>query len=246
MFNIKWGAIVGCTAFVLAFMISLLLGQTSLLIAFLRALGFAGLFFALVVGASVLIKTFIPDLLNPISTATDNEVGNFFTVDSPGSKVNITLDDAHGAAVPDSDEDSFDSGNVGDFNDLVTGKIHQTKKTDTEQEGDIDQNFTSSYTNDTEFAPSFDNTEDNDSGEFSVDFGAFVSDSEGSEGMEESFSDSFSFFSDENDSAKAEEASRNDRKTISRNKPTEFKGDFDPKEIAIGIRTVLEKDKKRG
>jgi hypothetical protein len=244
MFNIKWGALAGCIAFILAFMTSLLLGQTNLLVAILRALCFAGLFFVLVVGASVLIKTFIPDLLT-VNAPTNSSLGNIFTTASPGSKVNITLDDANDAAVPESDDDAFDTENVGNFNDLVTGKIRQTEKSNSDKDLDIDQSFTSSYTNDTEFAPAFDDTEESDSGEFPMDFSAFVSDNDGSEDMDENFSDSFSFFSEENESAKAEE-SRQERKTISRNKPVKFEGDFDPKEIAVGIRTVLEKDKKRG
>jgi hypothetical protein len=247
MLNFKWGGIAGCIAFVLALLTSLLLGQTTFLVALLRASIFAAVFFAIVLGASALIKTYIPDLLNPIAPTVD-ETKNIFTTASPGSRVNITLDDSHEAAVPESDDDSFDSGNVGDFSDLMTGKIQQTQKSSSDRGGDIDQSFTSSYTNDTEFAPAFGESDSGDSDEFSVDFGAFVGDGDedGSEGGDEPLTDSFSFFSGDDDSAHSEDASRQERKTVSRNKPTKFEGDFDPKEIAVGIRTVLEKDKKRG
>jgi hypothetical protein len=222
---------------------SLALGQTSFPIALLRALGFTGLFFALGAGAGILIRRYIPDLLSP-SAPSSYETGDIFTTASPGSKVNITLDDSSEAAVPESDSDTFDTDNVGDFNNLVTGKIYQAENP-TDLDGDIDQSFTSSYTNDTEFSQAFDDTGDSDSGEFSMDFGAFVSDSDESDGMDESITDSFSFFSGENEPVKAEESAQV-RRTSSGNKNAKLEGDFDAKEIASGIRTVLEKDKKRG
>jgi hypothetical protein len=245
MINLKWGVVAGCAALVLAFITSLLFGQTSLIVALIRALSFFALFFALGTGVNVLINKFIPELLTAEAPTADN-VGNIFTTASPGSRVNITLDDSSMAAVPEPDNGSIDTENVGDFNDLVSGKIHQTAKSSIDMDGDIDQNFANSYTSDTGFAPAFEETEESEPGEFSVDFSAFVSDSDESDSMNEDFSDSFSFFSGESDPVKAVESSTQVRQSPSRNKPTEFKGDFDPKELASGIRTVLEKDKKRG
>jgi hypothetical protein len=244
MENIKWGVIAGCAAFVFALLTSLLLGQTSFPVAILRALCFTVLFFALGTGVSVIIRRFIPELLTP-SAPSAVTMGDIFTTASPGSKIDITLDDSSGAAVPEPDNETFDDDNVGDFNDLVTGRVQQAAKSEIDMDGDIDQSFTSSYTNDTEFSSAFGETEDSDSGEFSVDFSAFVSDSDGSDSMDESFTDSFSFFSGENDPVKTEDPAQM-RKTSSGNKNAKLEGDFDAKELASGIRTVLEKDKKRG
>jgi hypothetical protein len=90
---------------------------------------------------------------------------------------------------------------------------------------------------------------DSGGGGFSLDFGSFMP--EGGMGELEPFSDSFekssaSSASEDMDGfgifGESADAPPPERK-VSRNKPAELKGDFNPKEIAAGIRTALQKDK---
>jgi hypothetical protein len=241
MFNVKLGLISGGTAFALAFLASLLLGHVGLAIALLRALIFAALFFGLGTGAWALINSFIPELLSP--DAQNNIVENVFSVGpEAGSQVNITVDDqipANAALPQDSGSDMLDNDEVGDFADLASGTVKKAVK----PKKDIDQSFENSYTDDAErFTPGLLDNKGGGLGEFSLDFGAFVSDGDGTEGPD-SFMDSFSPFSSDSEHEDTEEIPMPER-TVSKNKPEKLEGDFNPKEIAAGLRTVLEKDKK--
>ena len=234
MFNKKWSLISAGAAFALAFAVSLLLGHTPLLIALLRAGIFAVLFFGLGAAVWALINTFLPELLSP--GAEEGVAGGAFSSDVSGSRVNITVDDAPNAALPEAKNEGPDIEAVGNFNDLIAGSISTAR--------DIDQNPPTSYTEgEEELPPAFGNVKLEEAGDFSMDFGALVSDGEAGEELEEL--DAFSFLSDGSGSGNAEEYSAPERKS-SGNKPAKLEGDFDPKEIAAGLRTVLEKDKKRG
>ena len=238
MFNLKWSIICAAAAFALALAASLLLGHTTLLVALLRAAIFAILFFGLGAAIWALINTFLPELLSP--SAEGNGVSNVFSPEVTGSRINITVDDEPNAnsspALPEEKEDAPDVEGMGDFSDLITGSIKTAQ--------DIDQNPSTGYTEGAEELPSvFGNVKLEETGDFSMDFGALVSDGEAGEELEEL--DAFSFLSDGNNSGNSEDFSAPERKS-SGNKPAKLEGDFDPKEIAAGLRTVLEKDKKRG
>jgi len=265
MFNLKWGGVAAGTAFALALALSLIMGQTGPLIAFLRAVVFAALFFGMGTGTWSLINTFLPELLTADKSDTAT---NPFTAGTAGSRVDITVDDVQNAALP---EQTFGppGSDVGDFNDLFAAKdIDQTPATGYTEEveaglgalGDFGPETTDELTSEEgEFSAAFDNVnlgateEDEDSGEFSMDFSAFVPSGLGednaSDGSESGFDqksdsdDDFSFFSDTLGSTKSEEAAVPERK-VARNKPMQLEGDFNAKEIAAGLRTVLEKDKK--
>jgi len=232
MFNIKWSVVCAAVAFVLAFVLSLLLGHTTLLIALLRAGIFAALFFGLGAAVWALINTFLPELL--ASGEEKDIVGSVFSPETSGSKVNITVDDAPSAALPGTNNDEADPEEVGNFGDLVIGAIPASE--------DVDQNPSTGYTEEAEeISPVFGNVKLEEAGDFSMDFGAFVSDGlDGEEGQEDL--DTFSFLPGSGDT---KEFSPPERKA-SGNKPLKLEGDFNPKEIAAGLRTVLEKDKKRG
>jgi hypothetical protein len=245
MFKIKWGIFAGGAALVLALATSLLLGQTSFSIAALRALCFTVLFFGLGIGASALIYTFVPELLS--LDDKDDITRDVFSAESPGSRVNITIGDSADPALPDDDNSAASVDNVEDFSGLTPGIGDSVKKAQPDNNKGIDQNPASSYTimGAEEFSPALSDAEDNDSGGFSIDFGAFVSDG-GGMGELDSYMDSmdsFSGLSDGDDSAKIEESSLPERK-VSGNKPAKFEGDFDPKDLAVGIRTILQKDKR--
>jgi len=81
---------------------------------------------------------------------------------------------------------------------------------------------------------------DGDDGDFSLNFSSFVPSSTGIPEL-----DSFTSFHSAGSGGNSEENTTddNERRTTG-NKPTAFEGDFNPKEIASGLRTVLEKDKK--
>jgi hypothetical protein len=278
MFNIKWGGICACVAFLLALTLSLLLGQTNLLIALLRAVIFAALFFGLGIAIWALIKTFLPELL---SAETADIATHLFSTGSAGSRVNITVGDTQSAALPKQSNAAQDD--VGDFNELFTPKdvdqIPATGYTEggateglgsmgdfgsTEEsapEGDFSSTEELSpigeFGSAEEFASSFDDATgandeaEDEPGEFSMDFSAFVpgglGGGEGDEGEDAAASDldSFSFFPEGAGSAGS--ASYDEpapERKISGNKPMKLEGDFNAKEIAAGLRTVLEKDKK--
>ena len=263
MLNIKWGGIAAGAAFALALALSLLLGQTSLSIALLRAVIFAALFFALGAGACLLISTFIPELLS--SSGARDIATHLFSPGPAGSRVNITVDDAQNAdspaALPEQDHDVRGDGAVGDFNELFSSKI-----TTREDSQDIDQIPATSYTEEgetkefasatEEFSSTFDDVnlhDEDEADEFSVDFNAFIPsglDGDGTTGESESEeeqdsdSDPFLFFPETTGSSNFEEKPDVPEQKVTRNKTMKLEGDFNAKEIAAGLRTVLEKDKK--
>ena len=233
MINTKWGIVAAGVGFVLAFVFSLLLGHAGLLTAFLRGLGFAALFFILGAGAWALINAFIPELL---FTDTGGRAEETFPGATTGSRVNITVGDTSGAAVPERSGGAHSDSEVENFDDLVSGKIKPRQR-------DIDENPVNGYNEATGEFASVPDTAIGSTGsddDFSMNFGSFFSGS-GIEGLE-SLGDSFGLSPGGGDSAPATETLP-ERKTTG-NKPTPFEGDFNPKEIAAGIRTVLEKDKR--
>ena len=239
MFNIKWGIISGVVAFILAFAVSLLLGHSGISIAILRAFLFAVVFFALGIGVWALINSFLPELLSP--GAASDAVSNVFSAESPGSRVNITLGDTSGIAVPGTNQEAHSIDEVGNIADLVSGVINPAA--DARKARDIDQSPVSGYTDEIgDFAPVPGSPVlSGGKGDFFMDFSGFMP---GSSGLSEldSLSDSPS---GSGESGQVNQAELTERK-VAGNKPMAFEGDFSPKEIAAGIRTVLEKDKKKG
>jgi len=271
MFNLKWGGIAAGVAFALALTLSLILGQTSLLIALLRAVVFAALFFGMGLGVWSLINTFIPDLLTSGaggSAGGGDIASKLFATGNAGSQVDITVGDAQNAALPEQGYGAADGSDVGDFNDLFNRKedIDQTPATGYTEEGEAgvfasggelgseEGEFSSAF-DDTGFSDSVslgDEGEDDDSGGFSMDFSAFVpgglgddgeSDGNG-EGESDPDTDSFSFFPEAGGGSTMFEEPAVPERKVARNKPMQLEGDFNAKEIAAGLRTVLEKDKK--
>jgi len=258
MFNIKWGIILGGVAFFIAFAFSLILGNVLLLTALIRALIFAAFFFALGTAAWVLINSFIPELLFP---ETREEEPNVFFADTSGSKVNIVLGDTSGAALPDPDASVLDE--VGNISDLISGKIKLAER-------DVDQKRPGGYTGNgkkddfaaTEFGPG-DFSNGLSGGEsagtealpsyFQPFAGGVPGDALGdasvSLGDLSGFNGGDPFSAGESDVFGADTPSDTPapelpERKVSGNRSQAMEGDFNPKEIASGIRTVLEKDKK--
>lgn len=242
MFNVKWGFVSGAIAFALAFLSSMIFGHVNLPIASIRAGVFAMLFFGVGGGISALVNIFLPELLTP--AAPNDVTDSVFSSDllgtpAAGSHVNITVDDTPNAALPDRSIGQ-DGANeeVGDFNDLIYGSIKLAK--------DIDQNPVTGYTTDggsTDFTPAFSPQKADSLGDFSMDFSAFIP-ADTASVQTDSFMEQFSSFPESGASGNADNTDTQPERKVSMNKPMELKGDFDPKEIAAGIRTVLEKDKR--
>ena len=229
MFNVKWGAFPAAAAFVIAFILSLWPGHAGLLTAFLRALLFAAIFFALGTGIWFLIRTFIPDLLAPETEA--DVIANIFGTEAPGSRVNITVGDTKNAALPDGG-DIDEVGNIANITTGTAASPDRFKWSDPTE--DIDQKPANGYTDSLGEIPSLDNGKtESEFGEFFANFDSFSSDPAG---------DIFSI-ADSGSSAKQADEFPPERR-VSGNKSEKLEGDFSPKEIAAGIRTVLEKEKK--
>jgi len=222
MINIKWGIFSGGVALVLAFTISLLVGA-GFLTALLRAGIFAAIFFAMGAGAWTLINSYIPELLYP---ETQDETGRIFSSGNTGSRVNITLGDSAGAAFPETDSGLAEGEQLGNIDDLVSGKINPAAKV-------MDQTDLNGYTGNA-------GTNGGDGAQtgFSSDFSGFSGG-----GLEEL--DSLYDYDMSSSKAESYVSGAGERKgTGKKQPPAALEGDFNPKEIAAGIRTVLEKDKR--
>jgi hypothetical protein len=257
--NVKWGVYAAIVALVLAFTTSIALGQASFGAAVLRGLAFAGLFFALGTGAWTLINNYIPELLFP--DANNDAAANIFGSGSSGiegsdsqsygSRINITLGDGSEAALPDNNV--ADAEEVGNIADLVSGAIDPAEEAKRKRglDGIADIGYTGSGEGVTPSltgfgesaslsgfaepaAPAADN-----SGGFNMNFDSFALGGGG--GGLEPFGDSFSLPTDS--AAKEKDAFVPERKVMG-NTPMALEGDFNPKDIALGIRTVLETDKR--
>jgi hypothetical protein len=85
LFNIRLGGIVGTLAFILSFLLGVISG-TRLPIVLLRALIFAAVFMLLSGGIYTLVSMYLPDLLSPPDMPGSGRGG-------PGSRLDISLDD---------------------------------------------------------------------------------------------------------------------------------------------------------
>jgi hypothetical protein len=243
--NFKWGIYAAVAALLLAFATSMILGQAGFVIALFRGLAFAALFFILGVGIWMLINTFIPELLFPESKdAAANIFGSGSDLQGPdsqsyGSRVNITLGDRSDAALPASN--GLDSDDIGNISDLVSGAVDPAGEA--KRQRGLDEITENSYTNFGEdTVPSPDSLAEplpSDGGGFTMNFDSFSMGGGGSD----PFGDSFSLPPNSSGTAMKEEASLPERK-VAGNTPKALEGDFNPKDIALGIRTVLENDKK--
>jgi len=250
--NVKWGVYAAIAALVLSFLTGILLGHTALSVAVVRALIFAALFFGLGIGAWVIINTFIPELLFP---ENEDAAANIFGPGSTelqdsgsqvyGSRVNITLDDsapngAINAALPENN--GSDADDVGNISDLVSGAVDPAKEA--KWQTGLDEIKENSYTSNGEdtvppLSSAAESSPFDSGGGFTMNFDNLTM---GAGGGVDPFGDSFSLPADSGGAAKKEEVLP--ERKVAGNTPMELEGDFNPKDIALGIRTVLEADKK--
>ena len=244
MFNLRISGIIAAAAFVLSFLIGLL-SSTSMPMLIIRPLVFAALFFIITGLIYYLVNQFLPELLE----------GNEITEDKalrPGSRIDITEGDSASFPPPgdqaglgaqaDNSEDGL--GNISDLLGKYTASPAPGGGTPEETGGTpagLDQNEQTEYnkTGGSENAtspakpvvPSGTAAEISDSVDFLPDLdsmaGAFLSQITGEESDTTEYS-----------------VSTPSPRPSSSNKTPEWAGDFNAKELAAGLRTVLKKEKE--
>jgi hypothetical protein len=135
LLNIRLSGIAGALAFILSLLLGIISG-TRIPVVLLRALIFAAAFAVLSGGIYVLISLYLPDLL----THRDNSLGGI--QDSPGSNVDISVDDA--------DEEGLSTGYFQDGDEKTTefgeNQGLSDENLDTLSGDGLDQNGEDGYT----------------------------------------------------------------------------------------------------
>ncbi|MDR1144308.1 MAG: hypothetical protein LBK77_08870 [Spirochaetaceae bacterium] len=217
MLNFKAGGIAAGAAFVLSLLIGLVSG-TGFLVLLLRALFFGALFFGLSCLVSWLLGQYVPELLN----GAEDDPG----MSGPGSIVNIREGPVVGAFPQDS------SDVVDDIGGRPSARARQNP-------GNIplDQEEKVDYTD----------TQDISDGLGNFSSGGFAGSSSGPEafpdmdGLSETFTPQPEGF---DAGAVSFDTPEPRRPHSSLGSKTTLKGDFNPKELAQAIQTVLKKDEK--
>jgi hypothetical protein len=261
--GIKWGITLG----IIAAIISILLGAAfGVLLKYivLRAVIFLFVFFALGVGARLIIDHYFPEIL-----FTGEDSDSKISFEQPGSQVNITLGGSGEYAVPEMYRESRESHELGNIEDLISGnfKVHTSYEPnmperasaavergseglDLRMEDDYNvggDSFGSSPREFTGFqAPESSKPAASETPAFTPVFGG-DSDDLGALPDLSSMANAFSTGFDEMDATAmphlADEADSSKTQYNKGNKAQPLEGDFDAQELAQGIRTVLNKDK---
>ena len=257
MINFRWGFLAGMAALVLSIVLGVSSGVNILHI-ILRALIFTVVFFGFGTGIWILINNFLPELLSSDDVPEESDVP-----ERPGSRVNITLDNNKGFAVPEMYRNSGDPEEVGNIGDLLSGTFRSSSAASAKPEpsaSGMDLNGEDSYTYEgrgglgsltqdssglQDAAPLSIANFDMSSFTAPVFTPSFGDDSAGLGGLPDLDAMAGSFLSGSEgnpDLASSLESAGPVRDSMG-NKPQPLKGDFNPKELAQGIRTVLNKEK---
>jgi hypothetical protein len=261
----KWGFIAAVVSFIVSFGIGLIFGVGVFHI-ILRAFIFAFVSFGVGFGLRFVVYSFFPELL----TFHDEYSGPETHEQQPGSRVNITLDTEGKYALPELYKTPGDTDKLGNIEDLVSGYFrpssegidrNREERYNQEEENDDEDGFPDipeaedlSF-EDTPvfekprvdkpvFNPSFEDSSGGLGGLPDLDAMAMVFSPAG-ESSGESSSEAFTAWEpqsgvDDFDSFDNVEPKKS---SYAGNKSQPLKGDFDPKELAKGISTVLTKEK---
>jgi len=212
--NFRVSGIAAGIAFVLSLLIGILSGAGFPYL-LLRALVFACVFFALSGLGFWAVSRFLPELLSESGGGTD--VGDDFDISVPGSRVDISVGSSVEGAFPEDASDAVDD---------IAGRPSTVKK---QPISPLDQNEDSGYTEERGFDSLAASEFSQDvSTEALPDMGSLSEDSDDDE--EDLGMDSFD--------PPPEQARRSSSK-----KPA-IAGDFDAKDLARAIQTVLKKEEK--
>lgn len=255
MFNIKWGVIAGGTAFVLSFLVGTLSGAHFFSV-LLRGGIFMVLFFALGTGAYLVINSYLPELL--ISGSMGDDEGMAPPAgEQPGSRINITLGGT--GALPEMYRNSGDSEEVGNIDDLMSGAFVPEASRNAAAGQGMDQRPQDGYTNGGDTSSADYQPENGDFGGASGNragfepapvfngpvFTASVGEGDDLGGLPDLDAMAGAFLSGA-DEEPAETLAESPAPVQSRKsgKTQSLDGDFNPKDLAAGIRTVLNKEKQ--
>ena len=239
MLNIKWGIVTGITSFILAFLLAILTGDVRFGQALLRAVIIMAAGFCVGIGIRFLINKFIPDLLS--INETENPAKNVFGLNEElGKKINITLEENPDAALPyDNTQLNEKTGKIEDY---ISGNFDPAADARAKKEKDVDQTPQTGYNKGGIEGEESLPIQANEKSGFNIDFSSFTSNEDGFSNKKSSLMDAFSLSADDSDIIKPQEELP--ERKVSGNKSKKLEGDSNPKEIAAGIRTVLEKDKR--
>ena len=255
--NFKWGLLAGIAAFIISFVLGLISGA-NIAIVIIRAVIFFLAFLVLGSGINILINNFFPEILMAGSDDAAQE-----TQEGPGSRVNITLDSGE-YALPEQRGNTYGTQQLGNINDLISGSYKATAA----PQG-IDRNGEDGYNNYQEssrfgkgWEESADDVPEAEPADDDVMHGrpapmpSLANDSMGMGGLMDFDAMAMAFSSGSPPSA---ESSALDSDLMSSGgggmefaaapppsksgAPQPLQGDFNPKELAEGIRTVLSKDR---
>jgi len=266
MQNLKWGGI----ASVFAIIVSVGLGlaaDVSMFHIVIRAITFSVIFFGLGFGLKFIINSYFPELLYMEDEHAEPEDNN----EQPGSKINITIDNMGEYAVPELYKAPNANEELGNIEDLVSGvfKVRvsspQAGIDRKREEGYNVGGFGGVSNQDTvNFNDMFNDTGglDNSSEQRAVFSPSLGDETDGLGGLPDLDAMAMAFSpagdSFERPSARSGGGSALDSALFSSpetdeperqsqyntgNKSQPLQGDFNPKELAEGIRTVLSKDK---
>jgi len=255
--NLKWGFISGLSAFVICIALGVIF-DVYIWTVFLRAVIFLVVFFSLGFGLRYMLNNYFPELLyfKDETEQQDDLQPQFLPQmppEQPGSRINITLGKSGEFAMPDyrSSENKQELGNI---EDLVAGNfkpqvdlkgIDRNDEDDYNKEssgGRIEESESFDFQDTAIFKPSAPPKQ-----VFSPSFGDDSSDLGGLPDLDIMASAFSTGFSDEPETIQTQFEDAEEPapvRTINKgNKPQMLSGDFNPEELAKGLRTILKNEK---
>jgi hypothetical protein len=253
LLNLKWGLIAGLTAFLVSITLGFVNGvHFSNLI--LRALLFLVIFCVFGMGIKVLADHLAPELFQ---NGRNDGLEDTLSETHASSRVNITVDDSSGYAIPGMNVNSRNPEEVGNIEDLVMG-IFKPPSRALDQNEEYGYNDKEGGLHNSSIRDSFGfqdaaSLAENRAGNRPASAAPYFSSNLGDDpvglgGGLLDFDAMASIFSSgsKGDSGQGQsqtyEAGESLRKPQSK-KPEQLKGDFSPQELAKGISTVLSKEK---
>ena len=247
MSNFKWGFLAGAIALILSFVVGLLNGASFLNI-IIRASIFGVVFFGFGFGVRVFIYTFFPEILTVMADDEEQD-----TLARPGSRVDITLDNANNFAMPEKYRDPDKPEEIGNIEDLAPGMLNNGSRKANASGAGIDQKQEDDYTYGVfdiqgiqdPMSEGNSQAEGKNSRAAQVFTPSFGDGDGGLGGLPDLDALAGAFLSNDSDPSPPPPAdSGGPVRAPLGNKAQPLKGDFNPKELAEGLRTILIKEKQ--